>query len=113
MKPDTLKIPIEIDGFFDGKSHFNRDNGVLWISRHGNRACKNLCSEDEYVLGPDIISKNPTGHYMIAEMETLTWEPNEGGQYEVAIRVWNEKDKEWMGYRLVKDKLWGINTRGH
>jgi len=51
------------------------------------------------------------------DFDTLTIEPNEGGQYEVAVRIWSEG--EWMGYRINHEGnihcnfLIGINTRGH
>jgi len=54
--------------------------------------------------------------------DTLTFEPKEGGQYEIAVRfkvTLEEHDlnrEKWQGYVVAdpfKDKLYGVNTRGH
>ena len=54
--------------------------------------------------------------------DTLTFESKEGGQYEIAVRfkvTLEEHDlnrEKWQGYVVAdpfKDKLYGVNTRGH
>lgn len=50
--------------------------------------------------------------------QTLTFEPNSGGQYEIAVRIWVAENNQWEGYRIMKfDEmggfLVGFNTRGH
>jgi len=51
--------------------------------------------------------------------DTLTIEPIEGGQYEVAVRVFNKEEDQWEGYYLpsIDDIhyhfLCGVNTAGH
>lgn len=64
-------------------------NGMVWIAKHPN------------IEG----NKN---HF-----ETLTVEPEQGGQYEIAVR-WKGYDGKWSGYSISHDNhLIGHNTRGH
>lgn len=64
------------------------------------------------------------GHIWVCEhglFDTLTVEPLEGGQYEIAIRIkvrGNPKaigmdDGEWAGYYACEGWFNGINTDGH
>lgn len=86
-----------ITTFFEGEEQFTKKYGTLesigflWVAKH-------------------------------AGYDTLTFEPKSGGQYEIAVRfhVVPEKDDlndaKWQGYKVAdpfKDRLYGVNTRGH
>jgi len=84
-----------ITRFFEGEEHFTQEDdrkvGFLWVAKH-------------------------TGY------DTLTFEPTQNTQNEIAMRfkVTPEKDdlndEKWQGYVVAdpfKDKLYGVNTRGH
>lgn len=117
-----------IDDFFKGKEYFEISGAHIWIAKHGQKRINRnelrmlkLKYEDHleiYDIKPPYLSnvdKNDTRLGYIPEFETLTIEPNQGGQYEVAVRIWSEG--EWKGYKIndfdSKHFLVGINTRGH
>ena len=115
-----------IDSFFKGVDFFEKPGMGIWVAKHGSKRVNRRVLEalkDMYIAGaseievPDILdidSKFDNFGY-IPEFETLTIEPREGGQYEIAVRMWSE-DK-WRGYKIndfdSKHYLVGINTRGH
>ena len=110
-----------IDSFFKGIDFFEEPEiGFVWIAKHGvkryNRFDTSLAKE-RGLVPPSLMSvdKNDSTKGRIAEFETLTIEPKEGGQYEVAVRIWSEG--MWRGYKIndfdSKHYLVGINTRGH
>ncbi len=77
---------------------------------------------NKFFEGKDYFSeyRKDLGHIWVAKhtgFQTLTIEPKEGGQYEIAVRIYSE-DK-WRGYQIndlskVQDLFMvGINTRGH
>ena len=113
------------DAFFDGSETFETTMGHVWIAKHGEKRIKRselykikaemkeIGMEAPYLFKID--QDNPDFGY-ISEFETLTIEPKEGGQYEVAVRIWSEG--RWRGYKIrefdpQKCYLLGINTRGH
>lgn len=60
------------------------------------------------------------GHIWVCKhtgFDTLTIEPKEGGQYEIAVRIFSEG--EWKGYRVnnlhnINEIFFvGVNTNGH
>jgi hypothetical protein len=102
-KPIYLKYTKEIEAFFKGEL---RD--MLFANKAGS----------EYYSG----HSKKKGHVWISEHETfdtLTVEPIEGGQYEIAVRIKNEEsDNEYYKYPgyCVADphgSLAGFGTRGH
>lgn len=115
-----------IDSFFKGANFFEEPGMGIWVARHGalrvGRNYPRLIKEKFEregitMIPPDIVSidEDYPNYGFIPAFETLTIEPKEGGQYEVAVRIWSEN--EWRGY-MVNDFdsehfLVGINTRGH
>jgi hypothetical protein len=110
-----------IDSFFRGVDFFEEPGMGIWIAKHRekkvNRFDLQAVRERGFIEPPlltRIVSEDTMWGY-IPEFETLTFEPREGGQYEVAIRIWSE-DK-WRGYKIndfdSRHYLVGINTRGH
>ena len=110
-----------IDSFFKGIDYFDEPEiGHIWIAKHGikryNRFDTPLAKE-KGLVPPSVMSidKNDSTKGRIAEFETLTVEPKEGGQYEIAVRIWSES--QWRGYKINdfddEHYLVGINTRGH
>lgn len=114
-----------IKAFFDGAESFETTMGFVWIAKHGEKRIKRselyklelemkeMGMEAPYIFKID--RDNPDFGY-ISEFETLTIEPKEGGQYEVAVRTWSEG--KWRGYKIrefdpLKCFLVGVNTRGH
>ena len=114
-----------IKAFFEGSESFETSMGHVWVAKHGEKRIKQselyklkaemkeMGMEAPYIFKID--QDNPEFGY-IPEFETLTFEPKEGGQYEVAVRIWSEE--RWRGYRIrefspEKCYLVGINTRGH
>ena len=106
--------------FFNGGDYFDEPEiGFIWVAKHG---CKEIDFSDvtnvpENLKLPSAFKrseKNPN-KYIYSEFETLTIEPREGGQYEVAIRIWSEG--QWRGYKIndfdSNHYLLGIGTRGH
>ena len=81
-----LRYKEEIDLFFKGKTYdWKWDKGHIWVCSHEN-----------------------------GTFETLTVEPPEGGQYEIAVRLRrrDEEGKEiFCGY--YSGILFGHNTDGH
>jgi hypothetical protein len=84
----------------------------------------------QFFEGRDICSRDEKGHVWICEhglFDTLTVEPPEGGQYEIAIRIRSKtiagdpvkniigcQDREFTGYKIAGDgHLVGYNTDGH
>ena len=111
------KINKVIDRFFHGEYNYTYSEdyqlGHIWISRHGQRIS---FIKNRTLFTPSIMQFDELRNPIISEMEVLTWEPIKGGQYEIAIRVWNEEEQDWMGYRVsdvTKTYLLGYNTRGH
>lgn len=115
-----------INDFFKGKDHFERKGAFIWIAKHGEKRVnhnelgllKLKYEEGVSFVKPPEISKTDKNNYNFAyipEFETLTIEPNKGGQYEVAVRLWSEN--MWRGYKINNFDshhfLVGINTRGH
>ena len=110
-----------IDAFFKGEDHFEANIGFVWVAKHGLKEINfgDIANVPEDLVLPSAIerSKKDRNKYLYSEFETLTIEPKEGGQYEVAVRIWSE-DK-WRGYKIsdVSDLhsfyLVGANTRGH
>jgi len=109
-----------IDSFFKGVDFFEEPGMHIWIAKHGIKEYNRydtLPSREKGLEPPSVMSVSQIDHTKgyIAEFETLTIEPREGGQYEVAVRVWSEG--EWRGYKIhgfdSKHYLVGINTRGH
>ena len=110
-----------IDSFFKGVEFFEEPEiGHVWVAKHGvkeyNRFDTALAKE-RGLEPPSVMSVSEIDHTKgyIAEFETLTIEPQEGGQYEVAVRIWSER--EWRGYFISdfdsKHYLLGRGTRGH
>lgn len=109
-----------IDAFFEGANFFEEPEiGFIWVVKHGEREIdfSDITNVPENLKLPGAFKmseKNPN-EYLYSEFETLTIEPKEGGQYEVAVRIWSEN--EWRGYFIndfdSKHFLVGINTRGH
>lgn len=113
--------------FFNGVNYFDEPTiGFIWIAKHGaHRVGRNYPrlmkekfeNEGSTMIPPDIIEidKNYPNYGFIPAFETLTIEPREGGQYEVAVRIWSEN--EWRGYAINDfdntHYLIGIGTRGH
>ena len=110
-----------IDSFFKGVEFFEEPEiGHIWIAKHGEKRYNRFdtpLAKEKGLEPPSVMSidKNDSTKGYIAEFETLTIEPREGGQYEVAVRIWSER--EWRGYKIndfdSKHYLVGINTRGH
>lgn len=114
-----------IESFFEGSESFDTRLGFVWIAKHGYKRIKRselykLQTEMKEIgmEAPDLsnIDKDNPDFGYIPEFETLTLEPKEGGQYEVAVRIWSEG--RWRGYKIrefdpLKCYLVGINTRGH
>lgn len=115
-----------IDLFFKGVDFFKEPGMHIWIAKHGSKRVNRRVLEalEEKRVGgwseivppylQSIDSKFENFGY-IPEFETLTIEPQEGGQYEVAVRIWSEN--EWRGYFIndfdSKHYLLGMGTRGH
>ena len=126
-----VKVYEIIDRFFSGEQYFDESEiGNVWIARHGSKQVdmQKIVQRQEIMLRayhakPPQILKYHTQNKDIAyisEFETLTIEPKDGGQYEVAVRIWSIEDNEWQGYyvsdfsRDIHSKyLSGINTEGH
>lgn len=99
MTPDeknslTERYDWAIALFFKGGTHWEsgRKFGHIWVAKHN-------CSEGTF--------------------ETLTVEPPEGGQYEIAVRI-KDKDRDscgkcfiYRGYKAGEGFLRGVNTGGH
>ena len=116
-----------IDSFFKGIDYFDEPEiGFIWIASHGSKrvnrrvleVLKEKYNENYSEIKPPYLTTIDTkfdNFGYIADFETLTIEPKEGGQYEVAVRIWSE-DK-WRGYKIndfdSRHYLVGINTRGH
>ena len=113
------------NAFFEGSESFDTRLGFVWIAKHGYKRIKRsdlyksqVEMKEMGMEAPDLSNidkENPDFGY-ISEFETLTVEPREGGQYEVAVRIWSEG--RWRGYKIrefdpQKGYLVGINTRGH
>ena len=113
--------------FFEGVEFFEEPKvGYIWIAKHGNKKVRRndlqlmkMKVEEGWstLIPPSVISidKDDYGYGYIPEFETLTIEPKEGRQYEVAVRIWSEN--EWKGYMIndfdSRHFLVGRNTRGH
>jgi hypothetical protein len=106
MNPDEKNTLIErydwaVKEFFQGKDYWDTNRktiGHIWVEKH--RAHVSLL-----------------GKFLIA-FETLTIEPPEGGQYEVAVRIKDSEDEEgehiiYRGYKADNGFLRGVNTGGH
>lgn len=110
--------------FFDGESYFASDIGKFHVFSHGKQ---NLSFDQSIEI--DIInesgippirpraierSKINYNEYIYPKFETLTFETHEGGQYEIAVRMWS--DSTWKGYKIndwnEKSYLIGVNTEG-
>ena len=115
-----------VDDFFKGIDFFEEPGMGIWIAKHGalrvGRNYPRLMKEKferegSSMIPPDIVSidENYPNYGFIPAFETLTIEPKEGGQYEIAVRIWSEN--QWRGYKIndFDDKhfLVGIGTRGH
>ena len=115
-----------IGDFFKGIDFFEEPGMGIWIAKHGAlrvgrnypRLMKEKFEREGIIMiPPDIVSidKDYPNYGFIAEFETLTVEPKEGGQYEIAVRIWSES--QWRGYKIndfdSRHYLVGINTRGH
>lgn len=111
-----------IDAFFKGKESFETNIGFVWVAKHGVKEYNRFDTSKARQNGleaPTLMSVSKIDHTKgyIAEFETLTIEPREGGQYEVAVRIWSEN--KWRGYKindvsnLHSFYLVGVNTRGH
>lgn len=101
-----------IDSFFKGVDFFEEPGMGIWIAKHGEKlAMGTLANYTNIGIKPPEMDHR--GY--IPEFETLTIEPKEGGQYEVAVRIWSEN--KWRGYKIndfsAGHFLLGINTRGH
>ena len=118
MNQKTIKNII--DSFFEGADYFEEPEiGFIWVAKHGRKEIdfSGVTSVSENIKLPcafERSEKNPN-KYFYSEFETLTIEPREGGQYEVAVRIWSEN--KWRGYMIndfdSKHFLVGRNTRGH
>ena len=101
--------------FFNGDEFFEEHGHHIWIAKHGVKEA--VIPVDILIdykhKGIEIPLMNAVGK--IPEFETLTIEPPEGGQYEVAVRIWSEN--KWRGYMIndfdANHYLVGVNTRGH
>ena len=110
-----------IDSFFKGIDYFEEPEiGHIWVARYGVKEYNRYDTQRARVTGlepPSVMSVSKIDHTKgyIAEFETLTIEPRERGQYEIAVRIWSEN--EWRGYMIndfdSKHYLVGIGTRGH
>ena len=116
-----------IDSFFKGIDYFDEPEiGHVWIAKHGKlRVGRNYPRlmrekferEGITMIPPDIVNidENYPNYGFMSAFGTLIIEPKEGGQYEVAVRIWSEN--EWRGYKIndfdSRHYLVGINTRGH
>ena len=108
-----------IDSFFKGEDFFEEPGMGIWVAKHGLKEIdfSNITNVSQDLVMPIAIkrSEKNLNNYLYSEFETLTIEPQEGGQYEIAVRIWSE-DK-WRGYKIndfdSKHYLVGINTRGH
>ena len=109
-----------IDSFFEGEDSFEYPEiGFIWVAKHGRREINfsDIINVPENLNLPSAFerSKKNPNKYFYSEFETLTIEPREGGQYEVAVRIWSEN--KWRGYMIndfnSKHFLVGIGTRGH
>jgi len=111
-----------IDTFFRGEESFETNIGFIWVAKHVVKEYNRydtLPARERGLEPPSVMSVSQIDHTKgyIAEFETLTIEPKEGGQYEIAVRIWSRG--EWRGYKIndVKDLhsfyLNGVNTRGH
>jgi hypothetical protein len=99
MSDLAQRYATEIEAFFNGSLDIvcdHKDKGVVWIARH----------RSEY------------GGLDSEEFDTLTIEPPEGGQYELAVRMKyylpGASRCRYRGY--VADPqgfLRGVNTGGH
>ena len=89
----TERYEWAIAAFFKGQDHWETNRktiGNIWVAKH-------KCSEGAF--------------------DTLTIEPPEGGQYEIAVRI---KDRDscgtcfiYRGYKVEEGFLRGVNTGGH
>ena len=115
-----------IDAFFKGEESFETNIGFVWVAKHGVKRVGRIYlrqikekfkSEGITMIPPNIVSidKSYPNYGFIPAFETLTIEPKEGGQYEVAVRIWSEN--VWRGYMIndfdSKHYLVGRGTRGH
>ena len=131
IKPEPVKVYKIIGSFFIGEQHFDESEiGKVWVARHGSKAI-GLCNWRDIVakkdmgsgiIPPQVLRSDSLNKDIIyiPEFETLTIEPKDGGQYEVAVRIWSIEDNEWQGYyvfdfaRDIHSKyLSGMNTEGH
>lgn len=110
-----------VDSFFEGIDYFDKPEiGHIWIAKHGSKEYNRFdtpLAKEKGLIPPSLMSvdKNDSAKGHIAEFETLTVEPKEGGQYEIAVRIWSEG--QWRGYFVYgfdsKHFLVGEGTRGH
>ena len=109
-----------VDSFFKGVDFFEEPGMGIWIAKHGEKEYNifNTPLAKERGLVPPLLIRKDESDVIkgyIPEFETLTIEPKEGGQYEIAVRIWSEG--KWRGYKINDfydgHYLVGINTRGH
>lgn len=72
-----------------------------------------------FFQGKDHYERNGKGHIWVCHhvgFDTLTVEPIDGGQYEIAVRIATHAEGRvfWAGYRSDPNGfLQGVNTGGH
>ncbi len=98
----TERYKTEIDAFFKGADidPYPEGKGHVWICEHRQRSF----DADKTM-------------YLTKRIETLTVEPPEGGQFELAVRVPRCDEKtgsdKYSGYIAGEGYLMGRNTGGH